>query len=334
MKAIANSQSPITYSQVPVTHSQFIMTIAKAAPTIPEQSTLEELVTEISRFEAIIADWDESQRCVVVGLKRAIEDLHKEALTRLIRSVKQESITALRHAVEDEVVYGILRYHELVKPPQPPLKQRLELALEEVRPSLKSHDGDVELVAIKPPDTVEIRLIGTCSHCPASTLTLSEGVERAIKSHCPEITHVIAVNNSPNQKSGDVDLTSPFARQKEYKWVEVTTVKQISEWGVLAAKAEGKSVILWRKGDQVVCYHNACTHLAYPIDMGQVNRGIITCPFHRFQYKLETGECLTAPDLPLESYPVQIEGEKVFVQVENEQTRDKKLKITHYPIQP
>jgi nitrite reductase/ring-hydroxylating ferredoxin subunit/Fe-S cluster biogenesis protein NfuA len=311
--AIANSQSPINSYQLPINHSQFIMTIAKAAPTIPEQSTLEELVTEIGRFEAIIAEWDESQRCVVVGLKRAIEDLHKEALARLIRSVKQESIAALRHAVEDEVVYGLLRYHELVKPP---LEQRLQLALEEVRPSLKNHEGDVELVAIKPPDTVEIRLIGTCSHCPASTLTLSEGVERVIKSHCPEITHVIAVNNSPSHNDDDLDLTSPFARLKEYKWVEIATVKQIPEWGVLAAKVEGNSVILWRKGDRVFCYHNACTHLAYPIDMEQVNSGIITCPFHRFQYKLETGECLTAPELPLESYPVRIEGEKVFVQGE------------------
>ncbi|MDF5717102.1 MAG: Rieske (2Fe-2S) protein [Rhizonema sp. NSF051] len=80
-------------------------------------TNLEELVEEINRFEAIISNWDESQRGVVVGLKRAIEAIHKEALVRLIRSVKQESMLALRHAVEDEVVYGVLLYHELVKPP-------------------------------------------------------------------------------------------------------------------------------------------------------------------------------------------------------------------------
>ena len=81
---------------------------------------LEDLVQEISRFEAIISEWDESQRGVVVGLKRAIEALHKEALVRLIKSVKQESMPALRHAVQDEVVYGVMLYHELVKPPIPP----------------------------------------------------------------------------------------------------------------------------------------------------------------------------------------------------------------------
>ncbi|WP_017716708.1 NifU family protein [Kamptonema formosum] len=169
------------------------MSVAEASPAIQETPTLEELVTEISRFEAIIAEWDEPQRDVVVGLKRAIEELHREALVRLIRSVKQESVAALRHAAEDKIVYGVLLYHELVKPPKPPLSERIQRALDEVRPSLESHSGDVELVAIKPPDTVEIRLRGSCSNCPASALTLSQGVERAIKAHCPEIVRVVAV---------------------------------------------------------------------------------------------------------------------------------------------
>ncbi|NJM72845.1 MAG: NifU family protein [Scytonema sp. RU_4_4] len=155
--------------------------------------TLEELVKEISRFEAIISEWDETHRGVVVGLKRAIEALHKEALTRLIKSVKQESMPALRSAVKDEVVYGVLLYHELIKPPKPSLAQRVQQALDEVRPGLKSHNGDVELVNIKPPDTVEVKLIGACGNCPASTLTLSQGIEQAIKSYCPEIANVIAV---------------------------------------------------------------------------------------------------------------------------------------------
>ncbi|MDM9383919.1 NifU family protein [Chlorogloeopsis sp. ULAP01] len=156
-------------------------------------ATLEELVQEISRFEVIISEWDESKRGVAIGLKRAIEELHKEALTRLIKSIKQESMPALCNAAKDEVVYGVLLYHELVKPPTPPLTKRIQKALDEVRPSLKSHNGDVELVAIKEPDTVEVKLIGACGHCPASTLTFSQGIEQTIKMYCPEITNVVAV---------------------------------------------------------------------------------------------------------------------------------------------
>ena len=158
--------------------------------SVLETVTIDELVKEISRFEAIISEWDESQRCVVVGIQRAIEDLHKEALTRLIKNIKQESMPALRQAVEDDIVYGVLLYHGLVKSP---LQLRIQTALDRVRPRLQSHYGDVELVAIKAPDIVEVRLTGTCSHCSSSELTLSQLVEESIQEYCPEIKQVVAV---------------------------------------------------------------------------------------------------------------------------------------------
>jgi Fe-S cluster biogenesis protein NfuA/nitrite reductase/ring-hydroxylating ferredoxin subunit len=276
---------------------------------------LEELVQEINRFEAIISEWDESQRCVAVGLKRAIEALHKAALTNLIKSLKQESMLALRHAVTDEVVYAVLLYHELVKPPKPPLAQRIQTALEEVRPGLKSHHGDVELVAIKPPDTVEVRLIGTCSSCPASTLTLSQGVEQAIKNYCPEITRVVAVNNNPKVNNTNSSLVSPFSAKITATWIKLATIDEVPEFSVLAVQLAGNSLILHRQGITVTCYRNACTHLGSALDQGQVENGILTCPSHGFQYKLETGECLTAPDISLQSYQVKIKDDKVFVKL-------------------
>ncbi len=94
--------------------------MTQAKIPLQESVTLEALVSDITHFEQAIAHWDENQKLVVEGLKNAIEALHKEALTRLIRSVKQESMPALRQAVQDEVVYGLLRYHELVKPPTQP----------------------------------------------------------------------------------------------------------------------------------------------------------------------------------------------------------------------
>jgi nitrite reductase/ring-hydroxylating ferredoxin subunit/Fe-S cluster biogenesis protein NfuA len=279
-------------------------------------ANLEELVQEINRFEAIISEWDESQRCVAVGLKRAIEALHKAALTSLIKSLKEESMPALRHAVADEVVYAVLLYHELVKPPKPPLSQRIQTALEEVRPALKSHNGDVELVAIKPPDTVEVKLIGTCSSCPTSTLTLSQGVEQAIKNHCPEITKVVAVNNSSTVNNTNSSLISPFSAKITCTWMKVATLDEVPEFSVVVVQLAGTSLILHRQGATVKCYRNGCAHLGSPLEKGKVENGIITCPSHGFQYKLETGECLTAPDISLQSYPVKIKGDKVFVKLQ------------------
>lgn len=217
-------------------------------------------------------------------------------------------MSALRQAVDDEILYSVLLYHELVKPQQPPLIERIQAALEEVRPGLKSHDGDVEFVAIKPPDTVEVKLIGNCSSCPTSTLTLTQSVEQAIKNHCPEITKVVAVNDTST-------VNSPFTPEDTSTWVKLTTIDQIPESGILTGKVGKNSLILYRQGVNITCYLNACPHLATPLDIGKLDHGILTCKSHGFQYNLETGECLTVADVPLQSYPVQIKGEKVFIKL-------------------
>lgn len=276
------------------------------------ESTLNALINDIHHFETIISAWDESQQATISGFKRAIEALHREALARLIRSVKQESMTALRQAVEDEVVYGLLRYHDLIKPPLPPLRDRIEMALAEVRPSLKGHNGDVELVAVHD-DTVEVRLIGACSHCPASSLTLTQGVEEAIKRYCPEIQRVIATESTSHLPQTSFS-TSPFA-DGDLGWLEVTSLAEVPQGRLLAMKIEGKSLVLTRIGSEVVCYHNGCSHLGVPLDGGDVENNVLTCPYHHFQYHLATGDCLTSPQTPLESYPVEVRDGQVFVKL-------------------
>ena len=278
----------------------------------PGTAIVESLVMEIQTFEGAIANWDESQKLVVEGLKKSIEALHKEALTRLIRSIKQESMSALRHAAEDEVVYALLRYHGLIKPPQGSLESRVSRALNEVRLGLQSHNGDVELVAIEPPDTVKVKLLGTCSSCPSSTLTLTEGVERAIKKYCPEIERVEAVANSQTVLQVNYQ-TSPFSGDRESDWIPLTTIKGIPTDGILAVELEGLKLIIGRLGDRVIAYRNSCSHLGMPIDNGQVEDGILNCPFHGFQYRLETGECLTAPEMSLQPHPVKLKSDRVWV---------------------
>jgi nitrite reductase/ring-hydroxylating ferredoxin subunit len=98
-------------------------------------------------------------------------------------------------------------------------------------------------------------------------------------------------------------------------WVEITALNHVPEWDILEVKVEDISLILNRQGMNVNCYRNACTHLEYPIDMGKISNGIITCPFHKFKYKLDSGKCLNAPAPGLQSYPVKIEGDRIFVEI-------------------
>ncbi len=61
-----------------------------------------------------------------------------------------------------------------------------ELIETEIRPALQSDGGDIELVDVED-GIVKVRLVGACAHCPSSTMTLYEGVERILKDKIPEV---------------------------------------------------------------------------------------------------------------------------------------------------
>ncbi len=72
------------------------------------------------------------------------------------------------------------------------MKERVEAALDKIRPALQADGGDVELVDVKD-GVATVRLTGHCGGCPMSTMTLKMGVERVIKNEVPEITKLVAV---------------------------------------------------------------------------------------------------------------------------------------------
>jgi nitrite reductase/ring-hydroxylating ferredoxin subunit/Fe-S cluster biogenesis protein NfuA len=309
------------------------MSSVLSQPSVPVSSDdpsreLERLVQAITSLEAIVEGWEEAQRMTVQALKTAIEDLNKEALKRLIRGLKDDPAARIRlgQAVADPLIYGVLRFHGLVKEP---LQERIERALNEVRPFMATHGGDVELVAIKPPDTVEVRLVGACHGCPASSQTLADGVEKAIRSHCPEILQIHQVSKGAAEGGrGDshgsaaangeatVHFISPFALGAKAGWVDIAGLDEIPEGSVTERRIKNRSVLLSRRGGSVSCFDNQCAHLGMPLEMGEVQDGIITCPYHGFQYLLETGECVTAPEVQLKVHAVRVIGRRVQLRLE------------------
>jgi len=74
------------------------------------------------------------------------------------------------------------------------LHEKVEKALQTIRPYLKADGGDVELVQITADGIVEVKLTGACSNCPMSQMTLRAGVERALIREVPGIRRVEAVS--------------------------------------------------------------------------------------------------------------------------------------------
>lgn len=72
--------------------------------------------------------------------------------------------------------------------------ERVEESLDTMRPYLKDDGGNVEVVGITDEMIVQVKLLGACSSCPQSFMTMKAGIEEAVKRSVPEIKGVIAVN--------------------------------------------------------------------------------------------------------------------------------------------
>ena len=283
--------------------------------TLPETS-LDELLQDIAGFEEGFENWDEDQKTTVEAYRQSVDDLHREAFRRLISRVKTEpaAMAALKAALGDEIVYAVLRHFELIRPS---LHERVEEALDSIRPMLASHGGNVELVAVKPPAQVDVRFIGACDGCPASMLTFTAGVKKAIETHCPEITKIEQIRGlaAPTDANGGVQFVSPFAVNQTGGWLQAGGLEDIPEGGIIKLNLGGESILLCKNGDVISCFQNACAHLNLPLDAGEIEEGILTCPHHGFQYDLQSGECLTAPEVQLQSHAVRVINGQVEVRL-------------------
>jgi Fe-S cluster biogenesis protein NfuA len=72
------------------------------------------------------------------------------------------------------------------------MKDKVEKALDTIRPALMADGGNVELVEVEE-GVVKVRLTGACGGCPMSQMTLKMGIERHLKKEIPEVKEVVAV---------------------------------------------------------------------------------------------------------------------------------------------
>jgi Fe-S cluster biogenesis protein NfuA len=73
------------------------------------------------------------------------------------------------------------------------MKEKIQAALNKVRPMLQADGGDVELVDVED-GVVKVRLQGACAGCPMSQMTLKNGIENFLKKEIPEVVSVISAD--------------------------------------------------------------------------------------------------------------------------------------------
>ena len=150
---------------------------------------------KLSRLETLP---DNAARAHATEALQALVELYGECLDRVMGHVVSASVASgdevLTALLSDELVSHLLLVHDL-HPDS--LESRVRQALEDVRPFLKSHGGDVELLALEGP-VARVRVHSSGSGCKSSGATLALAVQEAVTRVAPEIAEVKAEEAEPS----------------------------------------------------------------------------------------------------------------------------------------
>ena len=73
------------------------------------------------------------------------------------------------------------------------MKEKVETALDKIRPALNADGGDVKLIDVSDDGVVKVQLTGACHGCPMSQMTLKMGIEKVLKEEIPEVKEVVSI---------------------------------------------------------------------------------------------------------------------------------------------
>jgi Fe-S cluster biogenesis protein NfuA len=168
-----------------------------------------------ARLEALLEEVtslpDDAVRTKAIEIVQNLLALYGEGLARMLAAVTRlEPDTAgaalLDAFAADELISHLLLLHDL----HPiSLATRVTRALEEVRPYLRKHGGNVELLGLDG-GVARLRLLGSCEGCPSSTLTLKLAIEEALYKAAPDLEGIETEGTvePPPRPAGFVPLSS------------------------------------------------------------------------------------------------------------------------------
>lgn len=253
---------------------------------------------------------DENAKMHALGLKTAIEDFHKFALTKIIQKLKSDpnGKELLFELVDEPSVYALLQLHGIIKQN---LDGKITQVLDLVRPYMQSHGGDVEFVRYEN-STAYVKLHGSCNGCSQSAVTLRDGVEEALKHNIPEIQNVEVVADEPSPALIQIES---LKSSKTKGWIETLTVEEVPSGTKKCFKNEKENILIINIENRLSAFRNECPHQGLPLDGGmlEADERMLTCPWHGFKFDASSGECLTAPAAQLESFPLRVENGIILV---------------------
>jgi Fe-S cluster biogenesis protein NfuA/nitrite reductase/ring-hydroxylating ferredoxin subunit len=200
----------------------------------------------------------------LVGL---VTDLYGTGIERMLEILDAAGALddrVLGALADDDLVGGLLIVHGL----HPySVQQRVEAALERVRPYLGSHGGDVELLGVDDDGVVRLRLLGSCDGCPSSAVTLQLAVEGAVEDAAPEITGIEVDTPARDTAGGLISVDSLRSRlgpelAGDVEWTPMPELAAMATGEVAGYQVGGQRVFACAVEGQRFVYRDVCPRCA------------------------------------------------------------------------
>jgi Fe-S cluster biogenesis protein NfuA/nitrite reductase/ring-hydroxylating ferredoxin subunit len=294
------------------------------------------LQERVARMETLLGEieslTDPNARSKAAEMAQVLLELYGEGLARMMEVVAEgeERERIFEALAGDELVSHLLLLHGLH-----PLdvETRVIRALEEVRPYLQSHGGNVELLGIEG-GVARVRMQGSCDGCPSSAVTLKLAIEEAVQKAAPDLEGIEAEGVTEPQLAPTL-VAGPTLRRKKKRqeengasWTVVGGLPQLSGGGLLVKEISGEPVLFLKLEDDFYAYRHLCPECGGSLEEASLKGAELTCSGcgHRYDVR-RAGRCLDNPQLHLEPVPLLVSE----VAVEERQGRGRRSIIKIAP---
>ena len=297
----------------------------------PEQ--LFERVQELQ--ERLDMTGDPATRELADELMSALVQMYGAGLARIVSGLMSDE-EGQRLAIglaEDTVIATLLLIHDL-HPVS--LEQRVQEALNSVRPYMESHGGNVELLAVDD-GVARIHLRGSCSDCSASSVTLELAVKKALEEAAPDLLGLEVEGMAPQMpglglpmvtgtagtalpmvmsdgSAVSAPVLAPPPAPVAPTWVALDIVAGLAPGDLTGVSVGGGGLVVANVEGTLLAYRDRCTGCGAPLHDGALTNGALACSSCQRSYFLpRAGRSLDDDGLQLEPVPLLREHNHVKV---------------------
>ena len=285
----------------------------------------EQLVERVQELQARLeSSGEEATRMVAEELVAAIVKMYGAGLERIVGALMGAGAEGERIATTlaaDELVATLLLIHDLHPVP---LEQRVQDALDSVRPYMESHGGNVELLSLEH-RVARIHLRGSCSDCSASSVTLELAIKQALEEAAPDLEG-LEVEGMTAQTAGGPGLPTvtgmaptgmelPIVMSAPTpSWVEVASVGRLADGALAAVNVAGSELLVANVDGTLLAYRDRCASCGAPLHDGLLLAGALSCPeCARAFFLPRAGRSMDDDRMQLEPVPLLQEEGRVKV---------------------